>query len=380
MRIISYLTGQILTAMAFVVVSLTCVIWLSQSLRFVDLIVNRGLPISTFITLTFMLMPTWLSIVLPIAAFGATLFVYNRMTNDREMVVMSAAGMSPLRMAAPAMLCAIGATLLCYLMTLYLQPMSYRGFKELQFQIRHNLEHLVLKEGEFRNIGDDFTVYIRAREDDGQLYGLIVHDQSQNDKDVTLVAEQGALVESDGGPRVVMVNGSRQERDVKTGRVNILYFDRYTIDLGSMKSEAQRNYRDQNELFVNELLNPDPNTMSADDVNEHIAEGHQRLTSPLLALTLVSIGLAVMLSGEFSRRGQTIRILVAVALAGAAEAMGLGSKFIAAKEPLAIGLMWAVVIVPILLATFALSRNRMRRPNGTSSSGPVPAGPMTTGS
>ena len=90
MRITRYLIHQIVIAMAFIVVSLTCVIWLSQSLRFVDLIVNRGLPIPTFIFLTVMLMPTWLSIVLPIASFAATLFVYNKMTNDREMVVMSA--------------------------------------------------------------------------------------------------------------------------------------------------------------------------------------------------------------------------------------------------------------------------------------------------
>ena len=118
MRLTIYLTGQILTAMLFVVVSLTCVIWLSQSLRFVDLIVNRGIPITTLITLTVMLMPTWLSIVLPIATFGSTLFVYNRLANDREMVVMAAAGISPLRLARPAMGVAGLATLLCYGTTL----------------------------------------------------------------------------------------------------------------------------------------------------------------------------------------------------------------------------------------------------------------------
>jgi lipopolysaccharide export system permease protein len=363
MRLTIYLTGQILTAMLFVVVSLTCVIWLSQSLRFVDLIVNRGLPITTFITLTVMLMPTWLSIVLPIATFGSTLFVYNRLANDREMVVMAAAGISPLRLARPAMGVAVLATLLCYVMTLYLVPMSYRGFKELQFQIRHNLEHLVLKEGEFRTLGDDVTVYIRSREKDGQLYGLIVHDQSDPTASVTLVAEQGALVDSETGPRVVMVNGSRQERDTATGRVNILYFDRYTIDLGTMKANVQRNYRDQNELFVSELLFPDPATTNPNDLNDYIAEGNQRLTSPLLALSLTAIGLAVMLSGEFSRRGQTIRILAAVGLAGIAEAAGLGSKFLAAKEPAFIALMWISVLLPVLLSFAALSRNRLRRPS-----------------
>ncbi len=361
MRIIRYLAGQIVTSMIFIVVSMTCVIWLSQSLRFVDLIVNRGLPIPSFIYLTLMLMPTWLSIVLPIAAFAGTVFVYNKLTNDREMVVLSAAGLSPLRLAAPAMVVAVATTALTYLMTLYLVPMSYRGFKELQFQIRHNFDHLVLREGEFRAIGDGLTVYVRAREEQGQLAGIVVHDQSDPKKTMTLVAERGALVTTPEGPRVVMANGSRQERDTETGRVNVLYFDRYTVDLGGMREEVQRTIRDQNELFVDDLLFPTEAITDPRNFDEYIAEGHQRLTSPLLALTLTAIGLAVLLSGEFSRRGQTARIVAAVLLAGTAEAMGLGTKYIAVRYPWAIPLMWLAVLGPFAVALLTMTRRRLRR-------------------
>ena len=367
MRLNLYLVRQIVTAMVFIVVSLTCVIWLSQSLRFVDLIVNRGLPIQTFIYLTVMLMPTWLSIVLPIASFASVLFVYNKMTADREMVVMAAAGLSPVRLAQPAMIVATGTTLLCFLMTAYLMPMSYRGFKELQWQIRHNAENLILREGEFRTLGDDLTVYVRTREGDGSLLGIVVHDQRNKEKPVTLVAERGALVSTPTGPRVMMANGSRQERDVETGRVNILYFDRYTIDLGGGDEQEQRSYRDANELFVHELLNPDPEVASGSNVNELIAEGHQRLTSPLLALTLTAIGLAVLLSGEFSRRGQAMRIIVAILLAGVAEAAGLGTKYLAAKSPPLIGAMWLAVLIPLILSFVALSRTRLRTGSAPSS-------------
>src|SRR3546814_3504831 len=144
-----------------------------------------------------MLMPTCLSIVLPIAAFAGTVFVYNELTNDREVVVLAAAGLTPLRLAMPALMVAIATTALTYLMTLYLVPMSYRGFKELQFQIRHNFDHLVLREGEFRSFGDGITVYVRAREDQGQLAGIVVHDQRDPKRTITLVAERGALVTTD---------------------------------------------------------------------------------------------------------------------------------------------------------------------------------------
>jgi lipopolysaccharide export system permease protein len=367
MRITRYLAGQILTAMVFIVVSMTCVIWLSQSLRFVDLIVNRGLPIPSFVYLTLMLMPTWLSIVLPIAAFAATVFVYNKLTNDRELVVLSAAGLSPLRLAGPAMVVAVATMLATYLMTLYLVPMSYRGFKELQFQIRHNFDHLVLRESEFRSIGDGLTVYVRAREDTGQLAGIVVHDQSNAKKTVTLVAERGALITAPEGPRVVMANGSRQERDTQTGRVSVLYFDRYTIDLGAMREEVQRTIRDQNELFIDDLLYPTEQITDPKNFDEYIAEGHQRLTSPVLALSLTAIGVAVLLSGEFSRRGQTIRIITAVLLASCAEAMGLGSKYLAVRYPSLLPIMWLAVIVPFLLALMSMTQRRLRR------RGPAPA-------
>ena len=98
----------------------------------------------------------------------------------------------------------------------------------------------MLKEGEFRTLGDNITVYVREREEEGQLAGLIVHDDREADKSVTLVAERGILIAGEAAPRVVMEKGSRQERDLDSGQVSILYFDRHTIDLGSLRSNAQR--------------------------------------------------------------------------------------------------------------------------------------------
>ena len=122
MRIDRYVIRQILAAMIIVVVSLTCVIWLSQSLRFIDMIVNRGLPLATFIYFTILLMPTWLSLVLPIACFASTMFVYSRMASDRELVVLTASGLGPLGLARPAIIVSIIVTLLGYLLSLYLVP------------------------------------------------------------------------------------------------------------------------------------------------------------------------------------------------------------------------------------------------------------------
>tara|TARA_E500000305_G_scaffold35815_1_gene27180 strand:- start:6520 stop:7644 length:1125 start_codon:yes stop_codon:yes gene_type:complete len=373
MRIDRYVIRQIVAAMIIVVVSLTCVIWLSQSLRFIDMIVNRGLPLATFIYFTVLLMPTWLSLVLPIACFAATMFVYSRMASDRELVVLTASGLGPLGLARPAIIVSIIVTLLGYLLSLYLVPVSYRGFKELQFQIRHNYTNVLLREGVFNSISNDVTVFVRARQPDGQLAGIIVQDDRDGKESITLLAERGALILDGKDPKVLMVNGNRQARDNMTGRINILYFDRYTVDLGGIGGAAQRTARDQNELFVEDLLNPTEQITQPRNFIKYKAEGHSRLITPLLGLALPLIGLVVILKGEFSRRGQSRRLIVAVLLVGLVQAAVLGSKYAAAKEFGLLPLMYGSAIAPILVCLIILTRQKLRRPR--SPSAPVEGSP-----
>ncbi|MBT6139476.1 MAG: LPS export ABC transporter permease LptF [Rhodospirillaceae bacterium] len=361
MGISRYVLGQLATAMIFVVVTLTLVIWLSQSLRFIDLIVNRGLPLATFLYLTVLLMPTWLSIALPIGCFASVLYIYNRMINDREIVVLTAAGISPLGLARPAFYLALGSTVLSYAMTLYLMPVSYRAFKELQFSIRHNYSDLLLREGVFNAIGPGVTVYVRERKQSGELTGIIVHDERDPKVAVTLMAERGALVMNDRSPRVFMRAGNRQSRNAETGHTDLLYFDRYTIDLGVLGNEARRTFREQNELFVTDLLNPTAKVTDPRNAPEFVAEGHFRLASPLLSPALTLIVLVVLLRGEFSRRGQGRRVALAILLVAATQSLLLAAKYLGAKQPLLIGSMYIVLVIPMIICTFLLFRQKFRR-------------------
>ena len=91
----TYIAKQIVVGFLLVSFSLMSIIWLTQSLRFVDLITNKGIAVSLFVKMTSLLMPRIFTILSPISLFAAVLFVYNRMLSDRELVVMKAAGISP---------------------------------------------------------------------------------------------------------------------------------------------------------------------------------------------------------------------------------------------------------------------------------------------
>lgn len=356
-----YVLRQLFVGMILVAAGLTCIIWLTQSLRFVEMIVNRGLSTGMFLYLSSLLLPNFLIVILPIALFTVVVFVYAKLISDRELVVMRAAGLSQFALARPAIILALLSMVLSYVLNLYLVPASYRAFRELQWDIRHSFSHVLLKEGEFSNVSSDTTVYVRQRTPDGQLHGILVHDTRNKEKPFTLMAERGAMIETPSGPRVVMYKGNRQEVDKKTNKFSILYFDRwvYNLELGGA---AGTRWREARERSLDELLNADkyPDKISKNDVGKFRVEAHRRLISPVLCLSFTMLALAALLSGSFARRTQTNRVLAAVGLMVLLQGTVLGAENVIARNLQLVPLMYALIILPIFAAWFFM--NRVPRP------------------
>jgi lipopolysaccharide export system permease protein len=366
-RITAYILRQVLTTAAYVLITLTLAIWLTQSLRFIDLIVNRGLSLGGYFYLTLLLMPNFLALVTPIALFVATLFVYNRLTGDSELVVMRAVGYGPGQLARPALLLAAGASALSYVLHLWVMPIGFSQFKELQADIRSDYSGLLLQEGAFTRVGQNLTVYVRERETTGDLRGIIVHDTRDAANPVTLLAERGTLAATEDGPRVILLNGNRQQVDRAAGKLSLLYFERYSVEIGQAGAAREFRWREPGERFLHELFWPDMD--SSNDrffIKRLIAEGHTRLSGPLYAFALVIAGLALLLPGDFNRRGMGKRVLAA-ALAGVTlQALSIAAPNFAARVPAAIPFLYAIPLSAIALSAWALvqgpRRARAREP------------------
>jgi lipopolysaccharide export system permease protein len=362
-RLDRYLFRQLFWTGILVLASLTCVVWLIQSLRFVEMIVNRGLSVPVFVWFTALLLPSFISIILPIAMLIAVLFTYNRLMVDSELVVMRASGLSPRRLARPAITLALLAVALGYALTLYILPASYHAFKETQAEIRNTYTSVLLQEGVFNTLMPDVTVYVRDRRASGELEGIIVHDARDKEHTVTMMAERGAMTEGPNGPRVLMLNGNRQELTRSTGKMSLLYFDRYIFDVGAFSASSEERWREPRERFLNELLLPPSMAATTFNYNKLVMEGHSRLSSPLLILASALIALACLLTGEFNRRGQLQRVVAACILVIGMQALWLVVKSLGEKYLAVAPLLYADAIIPIVVAAAILALdNRLRRP------------------
>ena len=357
-----YIFRQLFWAFVLVAISLTCVVWLTQSLRYVEMIVNRGLSAPVFIYFTMLLLPTFFALILPIALFTGLMFTFNKMIMDNEMVVFRASGFSHVDLARPVLILAGIVTVVGYAMTLYFIPASFRAFKDLQYQIRNTYSSVLLQEGVFSTFIPGVTVYVRARNDAGELQGILIHDGREPAHAVTLMAERGAIVAGTDGPRIVMGNGSRQEVSSKDGRLSLLYFDRYTFELSGLSKSDPLRWREPRERYLHELFLPESVREKTWGFQELRMEGHHRLASPLLGIAFVLVGMAALLGGQFNRRGQGRRIVAAVVVVVAIEAAMLGVKSMGRKIPELEPVMYLVPLIPIAVALYLLAgRSRFVR-------------------
>ncbi len=132
-RIDRYIFTQLSLALVLVTAGLVALIWLTQSLRFIQIIVNRGLSPFVFIKLTALLVPSFVATILPITCFIVVVFVYAKLSGDRELTVMRAAGMSDLALARPALSMAVLVMLICYYLNIFLVPAALNSFRTYQY-------------------------------------------------------------------------------------------------------------------------------------------------------------------------------------------------------------------------------------------------------
>jgi lipopolysaccharide export LptBFGC system permease protein LptF len=114
----------------------TFVFFVPRLVQLMDLVVRHPGSWSTIGLLFLCTFPGILSFTLPIGVLVGVLIALGRLSADSEIIAMSALGMGRRRLLMPVGAIACGATLLTFIMTLWLGPLSVRTFRSIEDQLR----------------------------------------------------------------------------------------------------------------------------------------------------------------------------------------------------------------------------------------------------
>ncbi len=347
---------------------LTGVIWVTQALKDFDLLTTKGQSLLIFFFATGLVIPSLVMIIAPIALFAAILYTLNKLNGDSELVVMSAAGLSPWRLLRPFAALMIIVALLVGTLSLWLMPASFAQLRGLLSQIRTDFLSRVVREGQFSSLDRGFVFHYRERSADGALRGIFMQDRRDPARISTYIAESGVTIANGAENYLVLEKGSVQRQAAGSRDPVIVVFERYAIDLAQFGPGSEGAPLKPRERSTMALLAPDPRDAYAQaNPGPLRSELHERLVNPLYALVFGMIAFAALAQARTTRQGRGVALLGAVLAVIFVRGLGFGVAALAARHSWAVPALYAFPLATMgAAATYAFGGPpllaRLKRP------------------
>jgi lipopolysaccharide export system permease protein len=149
----------------------------------------------------------------------------------------------------------------------------------------------------------------------------------------------------------------QQQFDPESGSVNKLRFDTYAINLADLQKSRAHLPLEADERTLDNLWYEIHNKrLSKKTKKEYWGELHTRMTRPLYTLSFTLIAVVCLLAGAFNRRGQSKRIIFAVATLVTLQGIVLGLSNAATRSIFGIIGLYAISILPGLFALLVLRK------------------------
>lgn len=313
-----YLLSQLVALFGFFALILVSVYWVNRAVGLFDRLLGDGHSALVFLEFSLLMLPNVIRLVLPIAAFAATIYITNRLTQESELVVMQATGFSAFRLARPVLYFGALVTVLHLVLMNVLVPWSAAMLSEREASLAENVTARYLNAGQFMHPAPGVTLYIREITPQGELRDLFLADDRSPAERTTYTARRALLARGAQGPSLLMFDGIAQTigRDAAQ-RLSITRFADITYDLSGMLDRRGATRVPVDYMTTAQILRdglPAVQAASGADETTIRQELHSRMAQPLLSMAAALVGFAALLIGAFSRFGLWRQILGAVAI------------------------------------------------------------------
>nr|WP_284163359.1 LPS export ABC transporter permease LptF [Frigidibacter sp. SD6-1] len=300
-----YLLSQLMMFFGFFALVLVSVYWVNRAVRLFDQLISDNQSVWVFLELSALSLPNVIRLMLPVAAFVATIYATNRLASESELVVMQATGFSPFRLARPVIYFGLIVALMLSVLSHFLVPMSRARLNERNLEVSQNVSSKFLSEGTFVHPARGITLFIGRIDQTGELGDFFLSDRRDPAAEVIYSSKRAYLARSDSGPKLVLLDGQAQRLDGATGRLSLTRFENFTYDISSFLAPRGSRWPEVEELPTAQLLTADAAALSGigATVEQARFEAHDRIAKPFLPLALALIAFAALQGGSYSRFG-----------------------------------------------------------------------------
>jgi len=303
----------------------TFLLLMSQVLRLMELIVNKGVDVSAILLLIVYLLPSILVLTVPMSVFLATVVTFGRLSADNELTALKTGGFSLLRLSLPVAVFSLAAWALSSWMIISALPAGNQAFRVSMFEIVRTKASVGLREKIFNDDFDGLVIYINNIPQSGNpvMEGIFISDARAEKRQppgepMTIVAERGQLIADAASERIVfrLENGGMHSisRDFKTYQHSDFRTYDLQLSIGDENSGSSTLPKGLREMTLGELRQKviEYRKLGVQQWAPQV-EIHKKFSIPFAAIILGFLGVAM---GVLFRRGEKlVSFVISIAVA-----------------------------------------------------------------
>ena len=302
---------KILAVATFVTaLSLTLIILLTQSIRYLELVISSDASPFYFLVMISLAIPKFLEAIMPLAFAIGSIYTANRLMNDREMIIMSAAGASVTTLGRPFMMFAGFMMVFQFVLSGWIAPMAVERLQITRAEVKSHYATLIFREGVFNTLSNGLTAYVENRNGMNEIENIMIHDAKgrlNEGQSTTILAKRGIINLTENRQQLLIYDGTQYLRNIEKGTLSRLDFNQYTLDIPTEESSIATRWKEPDERIFTKLFISDSGG-SARDIGkkkEFIAEIHRRIATPLLYGSFIISIIIFIFMGSWNRRNMS---------------------------------------------------------------------------
>jgi len=321
LRIHRYITKEISIPVLLSLLIFTFVLLMGRIPRLTELVVSKGVPALEILKLFSYLLPTFLSITIPLSFLLGILLAFGRLSADSEFIALKASGVSLYALLKPVLLLALIFSLLTAWLTIRVEPAGKTAFRSELFQIASSRASVGIRPGIFNDDFAGLVLYTREMDERrGIMQEVFISDEREGETPATIVAREGRFIPNPQNYSLTLRlsdgNIHRRPTKEKKATYQIIGFSNYDInlDLGKQLAPDNERHRSRGELSWAELSQARQTATHDRSEFKFAVEQHKRVAIAFAPLVFALVGVPLGLQSNRSGKGAGFALALGISL------------------------------------------------------------------
>ena len=289
-----YIVKQFLTSFLGTSLLFVLSMWLIQIANLFTLTNQVKFSFWEIVKISLLLEPEIYVGVAPYASLLSVISIYNKMRNNYELVAMQSTGMSLHDIAKPIYIASALIAIFTALNTIFLAPYTKAENKEIKYIIRNDVTRINLSENAFLQF-KDLTIYLDKYNNNNEIKGIIVMDNTDTDYLKLITAKYGLLYQTEKRNYAVLFNGN-QALLSPNNEVTYMDFSEYIINIPKEDISLPTSIKKRFNQSIDYIFN-------YNKYSKYIwINANNQIIIPLTVMLFTFVSICLCLLGQFSRK------------------------------------------------------------------------------